>query len=204
MITIGITLDDVIRAKTNQIGKVFKKYIDNNINLESLDFSTDNFTKIFGFNSKSEFIKFMYEDYPFEIFGESGVVEKTLDKELNLWHINLNDDDDIDEEIKLVLMNPREFNASIGYTYFFLSKIATRVREIYLPEDYKAIWSKCDILITADRKLLNEKPEDKVSVKIETDYNISETYDFKYPSLMEVLKDKKFLKKIIEKKNNLK
>ena len=142
----------------------------------------------------------MYEDYPFEIFGESGVVEKTLDKELNLWHINLNDDDDIDEEIKLVLMNPREFNASIGYTYFFLSKIATRVREVYLPEDYKSIWSKCDILITADRKLLNEKPEDKVSVKIETDYNINENCDFKYSSLMEVLKDKKFLKKIIEKK----
>lgn len=203
MLTIGITLDDVIRAKTLQIGKIYKKCVDGNINLEALDISTDNFTKIFNFNSKNEFIKFMYEDYPFEIFGEAGMMEKTLDKELNLWHINLNNDDDIDEEIKIILMNPREFNASIGYTYFFLSKMATRIREIYLPEDYSTIWDKCDVLITADRKLLNEKPNSKISIKIETTYNNEVQSDFTYESLMCLLKDKNFLKQIIEKKNNL-
>jgi hypothetical protein len=203
MLTIGITLDDVIRAKTLQIGKIYKKCVDGNINLEALDISTDNFTKIFNFNSKSDFIKFMYEDYPFEIFGEAGMMEKTLDKELNLWHINLNNDDDIDEEIKIILMNPREFNASIGYTYFFLSKMATRIREIYLPEDYSTIWNKCDVLITADRKLLNEKPNNKISIKIETTYNNEEQSDFTYESLMCLLKDENFLKQIIEKKNNL-
>ena len=204
MLTIGITLDDVIRAKTLQIGKMYKKYVDENINLEVLDMSTDNLAKIFSFNSKSDFIKFMYEDYPFEIFGEAGMMEKSLDKELNLWHINLNNDDDIDEEIKLVLMNPREFNTSIGYTYFFLSKMATRIREVYLPEDYSAIWDKCDVLITADRKLLNEKPNEKISVKVETTYNTEEKGDLTYDSLSSILKDECFLKQIIEMKNNLK
>ena len=204
MLTIGITLDDVIRAKTLQIGKMYKKYVDENINLEVLDMSTDNLAKIFSFNSKSDFIKFMYEDYPFEIFGEAGMMEKSLDKELNLWHINLNNDDDIDEEIKLVLMNPREFNTSIGYTYFFLSKMATRIREVYLPEDYSEIWDKCDVLITADRKLLNEKPNEKISVKVETTYNTEEKGDLTYDSLSSILKDECFLKQIIEMKNNLK
>ena len=168
MLTIGITLDDVLRAKTAQIGKIYKKYIDSNINLEKLDFSTDNYTKIFNFKSKTDFIKFLYEDYVFEIFGEAGMVEKTLDKELNLWHIALNDDDEIDEEVKLILTNSREFNASIGYTYFFLSKMGTRIREVYLPEDYMTIWDKCDVLITADKKLLSKKPDNKISVKIDT------------------------------------
>ena len=204
MLTIGITLDDVIRAKTLQIGKMYKKYVDENINLEVLDMSTDNLAKIFSFNSKSDFIKFMYEDYPFEIFGEAGMMEKSLDKELNLWHINLNNDDDIDEEVKLVLMNPREFNTSIGYTYFFLSKMATRIREVYLPEDYSEIWDKCDVLITADRKLLNEKPNEKISVKVETTYNTEEKGDLTYDSLSSILKDECFLKQIIEMKNNLK
>lgn len=203
MLTIGITLDDVLRAKTLQIGKIYKKYIDNNIDLNSLDFSTDNFTKIFNFRSKTDFIKFLYEDYPFEIFGEASVVEKSLDKELNLWHINLNNDDEIEEEIKLVLMNPREFNASIGYTYFFLSKMATRIREVCLPEDYLDIWDKCDILITADKKLLNEKPSNKISVKIETPYNVNEVSDYSYVNLLALLKDGNFLRDIVKKKNNI-
>lgn len=201
MLTIGITLDDVLRAKTAQIGKIYKKYIDSNINLEKLDFSTDNYTKIFNFKSKTDFIKFLYEDYVFEIFGEAGMVEKTLDKELNLWHIALNDDDEIDEEVKLILTNSREFNASIGYTYFFLSKMGTRIREVYLPEDYITIWDKCDVLITADKKLLSKKPDNKISVKIDTAYNSNNDADFKYDSMMSLLKDEMFLKKIVNFKN---
>lgn len=201
MLTIGITLDDVLRAKTAQIGKIYKKYIDSNINLEKLDFSTDNYTKIFNFKSKTDFIKFLYEDYVFEIFGEAGMVEKTLDKELNLWHIALNDDDEIDEEVKLILTNSREFNASIGYTYFFLSKMGTRIREVYLPEDYMTIWDKCDVLITADKKLLSKKPDNKISVKIDTTYNRNNDADFNYDNMMSLLKDEMFLKKIVNFKN---
>lgn len=201
MLTIAITLDDVLRAKTAQIGKIYKKYIDSNINLEKLDFSTDNYMKIFNFKTKTDFIKFLYEDYVFEIFGEAGMVEKTLDKELNLWHIALNDDDEIDDEVRLILTNSREFNASIGYTYFFLSKMSTRIREIYLPEDYMTIWDKCDVLITADKKLLSKKPDNKISVKIDTTYNCDNDADFKYDSMMSLLKDKMFLKKIVNIKN---
>jgi hypothetical protein len=204
MLTIGITLDDVLRAKTAQIGKIYKKYIDSNINLEKLDFSTDNYSNIFNFKSKTDFIKFLYEDYVFEIFGEAGMVEKTLDKELNLWHIALNDDDEIDEEVKLILTNSREFNASIGYTYFFLSKMGTRIREVYLPEDYMTIWDKCDVLVTADKKLLSKKPDNKISVKIDTTYNCDNDADFNYDSMMSLLKDKMFLKKIVNFKNKKK
>ena len=199
MIRIGITLDDVIRAKTYQIGKIYKKHIDKDIDLNNLDLSTDNFAKVFNFKSNTDYIKYLYEDYAFEIFGEAGVMDKMLDKDLNLWHLNLNNDDEIDEQIELVLMNPREFNNSIGFTYFFLSKIATRVREIYLPEDFMSIWDKCDVLISADNKLLKNKPEDKLAVKIETTYNGNAPSDYTYNSLMSLIKDEGFIKKIVNK-----
>ena len=82
--------------------------------------------------------------------------------------------------------------------------MATRIREVYLPEDYVSIWDKCDVLITADKKLLNNKPDDKISVKIETTYNYDDNADLVYGSLMMLLKDEEFLKTIIKKKNNTK
>ena len=39
----------------------------------------------------------------FEIFGEASVMTPSLDKKLNLWHLSLNNDDKIEEEIDYVL-----------------------------------------------------------------------------------------------------
>ena len=44
---ICLTLDDVLRNKTVQLGKIYKKYINPDIDLESLDFSTNNYEDIF-------------------------------------------------------------------------------------------------------------------------------------------------------------
>ena len=65
---ICITLDDVLRAKTLQVGKVYKKYIDPDIDLEALDLSTNDYSSIFGFKDTHEWRKFLYDDSGFEIF----------------------------------------------------------------------------------------------------------------------------------------
>ena len=85
--------------------------------------------------------------------------------------------------MEILLANPYEFNTSIGYTCFFLSQIATRVREIYFPKNSADIWEKCDVLVTADPKLLSEKPEGKKTVKIEMPYNEGIEADFTYSGL---------------------
>ena len=191
------TLDDVIRAKSMQFGKMYKKYIDPNIDLSSLDFSSGNLQEIFGFKNKKSFEKFLYEDYPFEVFAEATTCEKQLDKKLNLWLLNLENDEVADElDIKVALSNTNEFNASIGYSYFFVSKIATRIREVFFPSDYLEIWKKTDILVTADPKLLNTP--NKIVIKIETDYNKDCECDLSYNSLMELLEDEEFFVKIKE------
>ena len=188
-----ITLDDVIRAKSLQFGKIYKKHIDNDIDLDSIDMSKD-LREAFNFESKNEYMQYLYTDYPFEIFGEAPVVEKGVDKKLNLWHINVSKNY---EDLELMLANPREWNASIGFTCFFLSQIATRIREIFFPKDFAEIWDRCDIAVTADRGLLEEKPEGKISIKIETPYNKDCPADYTYESLSAFLDDEEIMDKLM-------
>ena len=192
---ICFTLDDVIRAKTVQIGKIYKKNVDGDIDLDALDFSTNDYQEIFSFKTKADWQKFLYSDYAYEIFGEAPVTTKGVDKEFNLWLIGLQD---IDEEIEVSLANPFEFNASIGFTCFFLSKIASRVRELYFPVNSSDIWNRCDVLVTADPKLIEEKPEGKICVKINMPYNKDLDADYSFDNLSDALKDNNILKNLID------
>ena len=191
---ICVTLDDVIRAKTKQFGKIYQKYVDGSIDLSSLDISDGNLQRAFGM-TEEQYMDYLFKDYPFEVFAEATVMEKMLDKKFNLWHIALENEE---EDMELMLGNTKEFNTSIGYTYFFLSKIASRVREIYFPEYYHSekLWNKCDVIVTADPELLKSKPEGKLSVKIKTQYNEDIPCDFSYDSLSELLDDNEFFEKL--------
>lgn len=188
-----ITLDDVIRKKTYQIGKIFKKNVNENIILENLDFSTNDFQKIFGFKDKESYEKFLYDEYSFEIFGEAKGTEDLIGDKINHWILKMEDEFE-DGDFEVILSNTREFNQSIGCTYFFLSKIATRVRKVFFPKDSNDIWEECDVLVTADVDLLKSKPEGKISVKILTDYNKDCESDYSYDKLSDFLEDEKILK----------
>lgn len=184
---ICITLDDVIRAKTKTFGKVYKKYHDKDIDLSTIDLDTNDMCKAFGFKDRNEYNKFVYEDYPFELFAEATVTERMVDKQFNLWHIAMADK--YGDDVEVVLANPYEFNTSIGYTCFFLSQIATRVREFYFPKNSSDIWNKCDVLVTADPKLLQEKPEGKTAVKISMPYNEDIKSDYEFDGFGDFLKE---------------
>lgn len=199
---ICITLDDVLRAKTKQFGTILiKSGLRTAEELDGLEITTNNFPELFNM-TKEEYNQFLYDDYPFEIFGEAPVMEKMLDKNLNLWHIRLSDLNEYDDETELVFANPNEFNTSIGFTCFFLSRIATRVREFYFPKCSSDIWrDDIDVLVTAEPNLLNEKKEGKVSVKIKRPYNENCTADIEYDNLSDLLKDNDFFKKVNEIRN---
>ena len=193
---ICVTLDDVLRAKTRQFGKIYKKAFGcEDEFLDTRDFSTNDLCKTFEFPSREKYNEFLYKDYPFEIFAEALPMERMLDKNFNLWVLNVEDNN---PDIDFSIANPFEFNASIGYTCFFLSQIATRIREFYFPKDSSDIWKRCDVLITAEPKLLKEKPEGKVVVKIEAPYNKDIDADLTYESLSELINDENFIEKINE------
>lgn len=194
MTKICFTLDDVIRAKTKKVGEMYKKNQDPSINLEQLDVFTDELSKVFPFPTRDGYKKFVYTDYAFEIFGEGGVTSPLLDKNLNLWLIKIHNDEDLAEKFDFMLASPYEFNLTIGFTYFYLSTIATRIREMYLPEHALDIWDRCDVLVTASPELIKNKPEGKVVVKIETPYNKDLDADYTYENLQALLDDEEFLK----------
>lgn len=195
---IGITLDDVIRAKSKSILKAYQKKHEE-FEPDSVELSTNDFKTILNFQDDASYYRFLYEDYAFEIFAEAEVTEKMVDKKLNLWHIDLNNTEDLEEEIELMLCNPFEFNASIGFTHFFLSKIATRIREAYFPSVSTDIFEKCDVLVTADPKLLSNKPSGKTCIKILTDYNKDIDSDYTYNTFSEFLDDTEIIKKLTQK-----
>ena len=190
------TLDDVIRAKSRQFGKIFKKAfgVDDEF-LNSRDFSTNDLCKVFEFETKDKYNEFLYKDYPFEVFAEAPVMDRMLDKHFNLWLLKAADDE-IGSEFEFLFANPGEFNNSIGFTCFFLSQIATRIREFYFPLNSSDIWTKCDVLVTADPKLLAEKPEGKLSIKIKAPYNEEVEADLTYDSLESLIQDEEVFKKI--------
>lgn len=193
---ICITLDDVIRAKTRQFGKILaKSHGKDSDSLSTVDIKTNDLCEVFGFKNRNEYNKFLYEDYPFEVFAEAPVMEKMLDKKLNLWILKILNEEG-HEDTEFILANPYEFNTSIGYTCFFLSQIATRIREFYFPADSSKIWERCDVLITADPKLLDEKPEGKVAIKIDAPYNKDSKCDFSYESLVKLMEDDKIEEKL--------
>lgn len=185
---IGIDLNDVIRAYTRNFAKIYQKEYDRTFDEGELVIDTNDLSKIFPFDSEAEYKRFVYQDYPYELFGKCETMDKMTASLLNTWMDELKNHD-IEEPIDIMIVSPMEYGLTIQSTYFFLSKIGCRVREVYLPTDSLTIWDRCDVLITANPKLLNNKPEGKKSVKITTDYNTECDADDTFTSICEFFED---------------
>lgn len=187
---IAIDLNDVIRAYSKTFAKYYKKSIDNTINLDEIELNSFDLSEVFQFNTKNDYYKFLYEDYSFEIFGAASPMDKNLPSNINWWISNIIENLDINEKIELMLVSTMELGLTIQSTYFFLSKIGCRIREVFLPKDSIKTWDKCDVLITANPYLLDNMPDGKKSVKINMPYNIQSNSTFSFDSLEEFISDK--------------
>ena len=181
---IAIDLNDVIRAYTRNFAKVYQKEYNRAFDESELEITTNDLSEIFPFDSKEEYKRFTYQDYPYELYGKCETVDKTTSTFLNKWLEDIKNFD-IDEEVGVMIVSPMEYGLTIQSTYFFLSKIGCRVRNVYFPTDSSTIWNKCDVLITANPRLLENKPEDKKTIKIVTDYNKENTADFTYDNVVD-------------------
>ena len=194
---ICFTIDDVIRNKTKAFIKAYNKDKGTEIDPDTFEATSSSLKDMFKFKTVKDFYRFLYDDYHFEISGEAEQCTRMLDKKLNLWLINMHElAYEEEKEIDFMWASPQEFNQSIGDTYFYLSKIATRIREVFFPREPLDIWEKCDVLVTADPLLITNKPEGKTVVKIEMPYNKEASADITYKNLEELLKDEEFITKI--------
>lgn len=136
--------------------------------------------KHFKFQNKEELYSFMYEEYTMELFGHAPSTEMTSFNILNDLYYELRDKYD------LTIVSD-EIGRSKPATLFFLSKFGCLLEKVFF---YSVVtkddmWNEVDILITANPNLILNKPEDKIVVKYNTEYNKFIICDFEISTLSE-------------------
>ena len=193
---IAIDINDVLRDYTRQFANMYKKVINPSFDISYEEIDDFNFLNIFPFLDEDGnadamlFNKFKYEDCSFEIYGRAEAMDRMLPSEFNLWTQNTMRNFDDDKIPEIILFSPFEMNLSIQSTLSFLARFGVRVREIVFPIDSVKMWDKCDIMITANPNLLNAKPKDKISFKVNAPYNKEAKGDYEFNSMSEIIQDK--------------
>jgi hypothetical protein len=202
MITIGVELNDVVRDIKKQMLKYFKKEFGSDYDPDDIESSEDIFEKGYiKFNSKKDEKNFIYIDYPYELFGCAKPMEKNLPTKINQWLTDMSNIDD--EEFRVIYFSMDEEALTIQSSFFFLSKIGTRVREVLFPQNIDEIKGKFDFVVSANNDIINKLGENRVkTIKIKKDWNTETKCDFEFDSLSDVVDDENFLNKIVEIKKN--
>lgn len=193
--TIAIELNGVVRNINKQILKYYKKDIDRSLDIDEINEKDDPF-KYAKFDSKKDRNEFLYIDYPFEMFGAAKPMEENLPTKMNNFLNTLTNYEENDIDVILFSMN--EEAISIQSSYFFLSKIGTRVRKVIFPKELDEINKEADIFITANEETFKGLSDDKFKILINTPLNkdIQDKADLVYDSLSEMLDDPDILSKL--------
>jgi hypothetical protein len=155
----------------------------------SLPITSLNLREFFKFKDDDEYYSFMYEEFPMQIFGHAGSTEMSSFNDLNDFYISNRDN------FRISIVSD-EIGKSKPATLFFLSKFGCLIEEIkFFNETTKNLmWDEIDVLLTANPDLLLNKPDNKIVIKFETEYNKNIQTDLIIKSIKE-LDDK--LKQII-------
>lgn len=196
---IAIDLNDVVRDFSNNFVRYYIEGYDRKYDLSDFEFWTNDFTALLPFKSQASYNNFVYNSYSFELFAKCPTCTRGLEHVLNDWTEKTLKDLDIEEDIDLMFVSTMEYGTSIGNTYFFISKLGTKIREVLLPNDSLTIWDNCDVLITANPKLLDNKPKEKISIKINTEYNKECESNFSFHTFEEFLNNEENTLKLLEK-----
>lgn len=159
---IAITLNENIRDLTSQVLDVFGRY--NMGELDTHNISYNNLSDLFV--KKSDYENFLYNEASLEIFGHASSTNLGIVSLLNRFIL----DTEYEEKHEITLIS-EERNNSIQATYFFLAKIGCKIKNIKFFHDYNNVWDFFDVIITNEPTILNSKPDDKISVKINKEYN---------------------------------
>lgn len=200
--TIAIDINDTLRDNLYQFRKVYQKCIDPSFDIELDDIDDYDLYNIFPFENRDAYNEFKFVDCPFELYARAECCDKILPTRLNDWLFNTLRDFDEDFIPNILYVSPMEMGLTIQSTLSFLNRIGSRVREYYFPVDSITIWDKCDILITANPRLIENCPDGKTVIAITTPYNKEIETKYRFKTLLDVINDKdETIIKLIEKDN---
>lgn len=193
---IFVSIDGVLRNTIQKFDYHYKDYYLNTEpeNEESFDYgiegtpiSIENLLNTYRFQSVDEFNKFLYFDFPIEIYGHAGLSYNQAATEFNSLVFE-------NPKIKFTLVGLSEKGKAKPATLFFLSKNGIICDNIIFstPEKLKELWKKCDLWITDDIHVVSQCPRNKKVVKFNTFYNNHFTNKQQINKLSEI--DKTWLK----------
>jgi hypothetical protein len=138
----------------------------------------------FKFKSSEELFKFMFEEFPMEIFGHSMSSEINSFNLLNEFYINNRDS----HEIYLI---SDEMGKSKPATLFFLSKFGCLIEGVlfYNEKTKNNILSNFDLIVTSNPNLIIDYRNKKYIIKYKTVYNENINHSFEIISLSELDKE---------------
>ena len=197
MITIGVELNHVVRNINKQIIKYYAKDYAPDVDPDDIDDREDVLKTFAKFDSKYERNNFIFIDYPYEIFGCANTMEKKLAVKITNWLTDISNIED--EDIRIIFYSMNEEAITIQSTFFFLSKIGTRVRKVIFPKSIEEVWEECDVVITArDEFFEKEIPEGKKVVLINRPFNkdCKDKAFLNYDNLSEIITDEEFFNKL--------
>jgi hypothetical protein len=171
---IGIEINGVLRDTLKKIQQEYEKwYIENPFKEESefkyevlSELNSLDISKHLSFQNEDELYDFLYKEHTMEIFGHAGSVEISSVNDFNDFYLDLREFHDI-------IIVSDEIGKSKPASLFFLSKFGCLVETVkfYSETTINSLWDSIDILLTANPRLLLNKPENKLVIKYETNYN---------------------------------
>jgi hypothetical protein len=191
---IGIDINEVLRDFIGQLAYTYEKYI-SEVDIDKNPVDSFDLINHFKFKTIDEMNKFLYLEASLEIFGHADQLHENLMNQFNMFLM-----DTKDEEEHEIIITSKEVAKSIPSTYFFLSKLGCRSEQINFVQNYEDIWDNVDLLITANPRALETKPNDKISIKINSSYNKESKSDFELDSILEFIKDNELRNKILNTK----
>ena len=124
--------------------------------------------------------KFIYEDYPFQIFGMASEYEGANEMVNRIQGYGRQNG-----YFNVVLLSSDQKQA-IPATYGFLARCHSRARSIVFVDREEDKWDHCDVLIDANPKAIQAVPEDKYIIRILRDWNQYDDIEHTYGNLKEV------------------
>lgn len=188
-----VSVDGVLRNTLQKFDYHYKDYFLNteSESEETFDYliknnptSIKNILNTYNFHSEEEFKKFLYFDFPIEIFGHAGLSYSQAATEFNTMIFD-------NPNVTFTLVGLSEKGKAKPATLFFLSKNGILCDNVKFStyENIDDLWKNCDVWITDDEHVVSKCPKNKLSIKFNTYYNNHFTNKVEINKLNEIKKE---------------
>jgi hypothetical protein len=187
-----VSIDGVLRNTLQKFDYHYKDYF---LNTETESEETfeyglkDNPSSIKGilntynFQSEEEYKKFLYFDFPIEIFGHAGLSYNHAATDFNTILFD-------NPNVTFTIVGLSEKGKAKPASLFFLSKNGILCDNVKFSnyDEIDNLWSKCDLWITDDETVVTKCPKNKSVIKFNTHYNNHFTNKIEINKLNEIQK----------------